>query len=104
LARYSAVTRAAVCPMGTPMPRAIGTRAVAISELLTGLRADPRNNGVVNRHENGRPCLGPASPTVLLAATLPAAAEELVSGETDMVAPVACAGAAHGLVCGLVHD
>ena len=41
VARYSAVTSAAVCPTGTPIPCAIGSRAVAISELLTGLRAEP---------------------------------------------------------------
>ena len=39
--------------MDTPSPWAIGTRAVAISELLIGLSAEPMNNGVVNRHENG---------------------------------------------------
>jgi hypothetical protein len=53
VARYSAVTSAAVCPIGTPIPRAIGSRAVAISELLMGLRADPMNSGVVNCHGNG---------------------------------------------------
>ena len=47
------MTSAAVCPTGTPSPRAIGTRAVAISELLIGLSAEPMNSGVVNRHENG---------------------------------------------------
>jgi hypothetical protein len=53
LARYKAVTSAAVCPIETPSPWAIGTRAVAISELLMGLSAEPMNNGVLNRHENG---------------------------------------------------
>src|ERR1700723_3874711 len=37
----------------------MGSRAVAISELLTGLSAEPMNRGVVNRHENG---LSPAVP------------------------------------------
>src|SRR5262245_43539863 len=55
LARYNAVTSAAVCPTGTPTPWAIGTSAVAISELLTGLSAEPRNSGVVNRHVKARP-------------------------------------------------
>ena len=32
-------------------PAAIGTRAVAIRELLIGLSAEPMNSGVVNRHE-----------------------------------------------------
>src|SRR5580704_3013130 len=81
VARYSAVTSAAVCPTGTPIPRAIGSRAVAISELLTGLRAEPIYSGVVNCHGNGRP-RG-------VAAWL-AAPEERASGGADMVAPVTC--------------
>ena len=36
-------------------PRAIGTSAVAISELLTGLSAEPMNIGVTNRQPNA-PC------------------------------------------------
>ncbi|GAB3610851.1 hypothetical protein GCM10027414_29770 [Humibacter ginsengiterrae] len=31
------------------------TSAVAIIELLIAFNADPTNNGVVNRHENGLP-------------------------------------------------
>ena len=61
LARYSAVTSAAVCPIDTCTPAAIGTRAVAIRELLTGFRAEPMNSGVVNRHEKG---FGPVSSSV----------------------------------------
>src|SRR5579875_4099703 len=48
LARYRADTSAAVCPTGTPAAAAIGTSAVAISELLIGLSADPMNSGAVN--------------------------------------------------------
>jgi hypothetical protein len=62
------VTRAAVWPKGTPRPWAIGSSAVAISELLTGLRAEPMNSGVVNRHENGRPCQGAALAVPIAAA------------------------------------
>src|ERR1700761_9487564 len=61
LARYSAVTSAAVWPIDTPSPCAIGNRAVAISELLIGLRAEPMNRGVVNRHENGCSGRGPVT-------------------------------------------
>lgn len=61
LARYSAVTSAAVWPTGTCTPAAIGTSAVAIRELLMGFRAEPMNSGVVNRHENG---FAPGSPSV----------------------------------------
>src|SRR5579875_5774 len=49
LARYRAVTSAAVWPRSTWIPAAIGTRAVAMSELLMGLRAEPRYSGAVNR-------------------------------------------------------
>jgi hypothetical protein len=55
------VTSAAVCPIDTSSPRAIGTRAVAISELLIGLSAEPMNNGAVNRHENGCSGDGPTT-------------------------------------------
>jgi hypothetical protein len=55
LARYSAVTREAVCPTETCRPTEIGTSAVAIMELLTAFRAAPMNSGVVNRHVNGFP-------------------------------------------------
>src|SRR5580693_10036738 len=51
LARYSAETRTAVRPTDTCMAAAIGTRAVAISELLTGFSDEPRNIGVTNRQE-----------------------------------------------------
>jgi hypothetical protein len=37
--------------METLIVAAIGTKAVAISELLTGLSAEPRNMGVTNRQE-----------------------------------------------------
>jgi hypothetical protein len=66
LARYRAVTSAAVCPIDTSSPRAIGTRAVAINELLTGLSAEPMNNGAVNRHENGCSAGGPIATGVLI--------------------------------------
>ena len=52
LARYSAETRTVVLPTGTCIAAAIGTRAVAISELLTGLREEPSSIGVTNRQEN----------------------------------------------------
>jgi hypothetical protein len=55
------VTSATVRPMRTSSPRAIGTRAVAISELLIGLSAEPMNSGVVNRHENGCSSDGPGA-------------------------------------------
>jgi hypothetical protein len=55
LARYSAETRTAVRPTETWTAAAIGTRAVAIRELLTGLSADPMNRGATNRHENASP-------------------------------------------------
>ena len=51
LARYNAETSTAIRPTDTCIAAAIGTSAVAISELLTGLSADPMNSGVVNRHE-----------------------------------------------------
>ena len=50
-----------ICPIDTCTPAAIGTRAVAIRELLTGFRAEPMNSGVVNRHEKG---VVPVSPSV----------------------------------------
>ncbi|GAA4181546.1 hypothetical protein GCM10022287_36980 [Gryllotalpicola koreensis] len=49
------MTSDAVWPTETCMLAAIGTRAVAIIELLIGFSADPMNSGVVNRHENGVP-------------------------------------------------
>jgi hypothetical protein len=55
LARYKAATRAAVWPIWMPKSLAIGSSAVAMSELLTGLRAEPTNKGVVKRQENGWP-------------------------------------------------
>jgi hypothetical protein len=55
LARYSAETSTAIRPTDTCIAAAIGTSAVAISELLTGLSADPMNSGVVNRHEKAFP-------------------------------------------------
>src|ERR1700734_3048116 len=60
LARYSAATSTAIRPTDTCIAAAIGTSAVAISELLTGLSADPMNSGVVNRHENAFPPPGGA--------------------------------------------
>ncbi|SKT80384.1 Uncharacterised protein [Mycobacteroides abscessus subsp. abscessus] len=51
-AKYSAETRAAQRPTETPTAAAIGTIAVAISELLIGLSAAPTNSGTQNRHPN----------------------------------------------------
>src|ERR1700760_803341 len=51
-ARYRADTSAAVWPTDTWTADAIGTSAVAISELLLGFRADPTNSGAVNRQAN----------------------------------------------------
>ena len=66
LVSTSAVTSAAVRPIDTPSPWAIGTSAVAIRELLIGLSAEPMNNGVVNRHENGCSGDGPISTGALI--------------------------------------
>jgi hypothetical protein len=52
LAKYRLETRTAVRPAQTWNAAAIGTSAVAISELLTGLSDDPMNSGVTYRHEN----------------------------------------------------
>jgi hypothetical protein len=52
LAKYRLGTRTAVRPAETWNAAAIGTSAVAISELLIGLSDDPMNSGVTNRHEN----------------------------------------------------
>jgi len=50
-------------PTGTCTPAAIGTKAVARIELLTGFSAEPMNSGVTNRHENMFP--GVSSPMLM---------------------------------------
>jgi hypothetical protein len=52
-ARYSDETRIDVRPTGTCKAAAIGTSAVAITELLIGFSADPVTRGVTVRHPNG---------------------------------------------------
>jgi hypothetical protein len=54
LVRYRLEIRIEVWPTDTPMAAAIDTRAVAMTELLMGLRAEPMNIGVTNRGPNGR--------------------------------------------------
>ena len=56
LARYSADTRIAVCPTGTFSACAMGTNAVAISELLIGLSVEATYSGLTKRHENAPSC------------------------------------------------
>ena len=56
LARYSADTRIAVCPTGTFSACAMGTNAVAISELLIGLSVAATYSGLTKRHENAPSC------------------------------------------------
>src|SRR5258708_7539342 len=45
----------AACPAETCMASAMDTSAIAIIELLTGLRAEPMNRGVTKRALNGFP-------------------------------------------------
>jgi hypothetical protein len=52
LATYRAATRTAVRPAGTRKCVAMGTSAVAMIELFTGLSADPTTSGVMNRRPN----------------------------------------------------
>jgi len=56
ISAQSADTKLAVRPTDTPSACAMGTSAVAISELFTGLSVELTNSGVTNRHENASPC------------------------------------------------
>jgi hypothetical protein len=51
-----------VRPIGTPIALAIATRAVAMTELLTGLSVAPMSSGVTNRGLNGRRRHGSSPP------------------------------------------
>ena len=72
LARYSAETRIAVRPTGTPSACAMGTSAVAISELLIGLSVAVTYSGVTKRQANAR--FGRSTPqvTAMPAVSVPA--------------------------------
>ena len=74
--------RIEVRPTDTPMAAAIETSAVAMTELLIGLSAEPMNSGVTNRGPNARPPSGRPS-------DWPAGAEVpvVVSSATSMVSP-----------------
>lgn len=54
LVRYRLEIRIDVSPTETCIAVAIDTKAVAITELLIGFRAEPTKSGAMNRAPNGR--------------------------------------------------